>query len=150
MNRLLESSKYLTLFAVLSLILAALGAFVWGTLTTYTTLMLIVTTGGTDPLITVALIEIMDTFLIATGLLVFSVSLYELALGELNLPDWMLAHNLHELKSKLSSIIILVMAVKFVQKLVETKNYQDLLYYALAISIVSAVLIAFSYFGKKD
>ena len=53
----------------------------------------------------------MDTFLIATGLLVFSVSLYELALGELNLPDWMLAHNLHELKSKLSSIIILVMAV---------------------------------------
>lgn len=150
MNRILESSKYLSLIAVISLLLAALAAFFWGATKTYATIVLIVSTAGKDPFITVSLIEIMDAFLIATGLLVFSVSLYELMLGPLTLPEWMLAHNLHDLKAKLSSIIVLVVVVKFVEKLVDTKDYQGIFYYALAVGIVSATLIAFSHFGNKD
>ena len=120
MNRILESSKYLSLIAVISLLFSALAAFFWGATKTYATIMLIVSTSGKDPFITVSLIEIIDAFLIATGLLVFSVSLYELMLGHLNLPEWMLAHNLHDLKAKLSSIIVLVVVVKFLEKLVDT------------------------------
>ncbi|GAB4579792.1 MAG: YqhA family protein [Anaerolineales bacterium] len=150
MNRILESSKYLSLIAVISLFFSALAAFFWGATKTYVTIMLIVSTGGKDPFITVSLVEIMDAFLIATGLLLFSVSLYELMIGHLNLPDWMLARTLHDLKTKLSSIIVLVIVVKFVEKLVDTKDYQGIFYYALAVGVVSATLIAFSHFGKKD
>jgi uncharacterized membrane protein YqhA len=62
----------------------------------------------------------------------------------------MLAHNLYELKTKLSSMIVLVMAVKFLQKVVDAKEAGDLLQFGAAIALVSAVLIAFGYFGKKD
>ena len=57
---------------------------------------------------------------------------------------------IHELKAKLSSLISLVVAVKFLEQLLEWKNPQELLFYALAVSLISGVLIAFSQLGGKD
>ena len=150
MKLILERSKYLALIGVISLLLAALAAFAWGTLNTVNTISLVVTSLGKDKAITVDLIEIVDSFLIATALLIFSVSLYELFIGKLDLPQWMLAHDLYELKAKLSSMIVLVMGVKFLQKLLDVKDTNDLLRTGIATALMSAVLIAFGYFGKKD
>jgi hypothetical protein len=47
-------------------------------------------------------------------------------------------------------MIVLVMGVKFLQKLLEVKDTNDLLRIGLATAVMSAVLIAFGYFGKKD
>ena len=131
MKFVLEKSRYLALAGVLSLLFAAIAAFVWGTLKTVGTISLVLGSMGRDSAITVEFIEIVDSFLIATALLIFSVSLYEL-------------------KTKLSSIIVLVMGVKFLQKLLEVKDTNDLLRTGLSIALMSAVLIAFGYFGKKD
>ena len=150
MKFILEKSRYLALAGVLSLLFAAIAAFVWGTLKTVNTISLVLGSMGRDSAITVEFIEIVDSFLIATALLIFSVSLYELFIDKLDLPEWMLAHNLYELKTKLSSIIVLVMGVKFLQKLLEVKDTNDLLRTGLSIALMSAVLIAFGYFGKKD
>jgi len=150
MGKILEKSRYMTIAGVLSLLVAALVAFVWGIFQTIHAAVLIIETQGGDPGITVALIEIVDAFLIATTLLIFSVNLYELFVADVSVPDWMVAHDLYELKTKLSSMIVLVMAVKFAEKLVEVKNYSDLLYFGTAISLVSVTLIAFGYFGHKD
>ena len=150
MKYILEKSRYLALVGVLSLLLATIAAFAWGTLKTVHTVSLVLESMGGDAAITVEFIEIVDSFLIATALLIFSVSLYELFIADLDLPDWMLAHNLYELKAKLSSMIVLVMGVKFLQKLLEVKDTNDLLRMGIAIALMSAVLIAFGYFGKKD
>ena len=150
MKYLLEKSKYLALIGVIALLFAAIAAFAWGALKTVNVISLVVISVGRDKAITVELIEIVDGFLIATALLIFSVSLYELFIEKLDLPEWMLAHNLNDLKSKLSSMIVLVMAVKFLEKLLEVKDTNDLLRIGVAIALISAVLIAFGYFGKKD
>ncbi len=150
LKTILEKSRYLAIIGVISLLIAALAAFVWGTLKTVSATLLVIQSAGRDAGITIELIEIVDSFLIATAILIFAASLYELFIGELNLPDWMLAHNLYDLKGKLSSMIVLVMAVKFLGKLQEIKDTEALLQTGLAISVVSAVLIAFGYFGKKD
>ena len=146
----LEKSRYLAVIGVVSLLVAAIAAFAWGTLKTFHAVMLVIESLGTDPAIIIEFIEIVDGFLVATAILIFTVSLYELFIGEINVPEWMLAHNLYELKAKLSSMIVLVMGVKFVQKVLEVKNTTDLLQTGIAIAVVSAVLIAFGYFGKKD
>jgi uncharacterized membrane protein YqhA len=91
-----------------------------------------------------------DSFLVATALLIFAVSLYELFIGKLDLPEWMLAHDLHDLKAKLSSMVVLVMGVKFLEKLLDVKDASALLQIGVATALMSAVLIAFGYFGKKD
>jgi len=150
MKFILEKSKYLALIGVLALLLATVAAFAWGTLKTVDTISLVVSSQGRDKAITVELIEIVDSFLIATALLIFTVSLYELFIDKLDLPEWMLAHNLYELKTKLSSVIVLVMAVKFLEKLLDVKDAASLLQIGAATALMSAVLIAFGYFGKKD
>lgn len=150
MANLLVKTRYLALIGVFALLVASLAAFAWGTLGTYHAVVLIFESMGKDTNITVELIEIVDSFLIATALLIFSASLYALFIGEVALPEWMLAHNLYELKAKLSSMVVLVLAVKFLGKLVASKDAVSLLQTGIAIALVSAVLIAFGYFGKKD
>ena len=149
MGRLLEKTRYLAFVGIISLLLASVAAFGWGAVKTFNAIMLIIMSYGKDSYIAVSLIELVDNFLIAIALLIFSVSMYELFVGKLDLPDWMLAHNLHELKTKLSSVVVLVMAVKFLEHLVEWKNPSDSLFFAIAVSVVAATLIAFSYFGEK-
>lgn len=150
MKYILERSRYLTLIGVFSLLVASIAAFAWGTIKTVSTTLLVIQTLGADSSIIIELIEIIDIFLISTTILIFAASLYELFIDKLDLPEWMLAHNLYELKGKLSSMIVLVMAVKFLQKFVDAKDPAELLQRGIAVGIVSAVLIAFGYFGKKD
>jgi uncharacterized membrane protein YqhA len=150
MKFILEKSKYLALIGVIAMLLAAVAAFAWGTLKTVDTIYLVISSMGRDKAITVEMVEIVDSFLIATALLIFAVSLYELFIDKLNLPEWMLAHDLYELKAKLSSMIVLVMGVKFLEKLLDVKDADGLLRIGIATALMSAVLIAFGYFGKKD
>lgn len=150
MKTVLEKSRYLAIVGVVSLLFASVAAFAWGALKTVHVVILVIESFGADAAITVEFIEIVDSFLIATAILIFTVSLYELFIGEINVPEWMLARDLYELKTKLSSMIVLVMAVKFLQKLIEVQDANDLLLRGLATAVVSAVLIAFGYFGKKD
>lgn len=150
MKGILERSRYLAIIGVISLLLASFAAFIWGTIRTVSATLLVIRTLGNDVSITVELIEIIDTFLIATAILIFAASLYELFIGKLDMPGWMLAHDLYELKAKLSSMIVLVMGVKFLQKLIEVKDATELMHRGIATAVVMAVLIAFGYFGKKD
>ena len=150
MNKFLASTRYLAVIGVVALLVAALAAFGWGVVLTMDAVILIAASLGQAAGITIALVEIVDAFLIATTLLLFSLGIYELVVGDLPLPEWMQIHNLHDLKSKLGGLLVLVMAVKFLEKLAEWKNGQETLFFALAIAVVGAVLIAFSVFGGKD
>ena len=78
--------------------------------------------GGEEHGIGVELIAVMDTFLIATALYIFAVGLYELFIADLELPEWLNIHNMHDLKAKLSGVIILVMAVTFLEHLVHWED----------------------------
>ena len=150
MKIILEKSRYLAIVGVISLLVAAVAAFAWGTFKTVHAVILVIESLGADAAITIEFIEIVDSFLIATAILIFTVSLYELFIADIDVPEWMVAHDLYELKAKLSSMVVLVMGVKFLQKLVEVKDTTELMQTGIAIAIVSAVLIAFGYFGKKD
>lgn len=150
MKTILERSRYLAFIGITSLLVASIAAFAWGALKTVQVIALVISSLGVDKKITVGFIEIVDSFLIATTILIFMLSLYELFIDKINVPDWMLAHNLYELKNKLSSMIVLVLAGKFLERFLEAKDASELVFTALATTLVSAVLIAFGYFGKKD
>ena len=151
MTKLLESSRFVALIGTFTLVILAIACFAWGALRAAEAIILIVMSLGRDPEIAVALIAVVDVFLIATVLFVVGVSLYEMFIGDLHLPEWMVADNLYELKSKLGGVIILVMAMKFLEKLVDWKAAQDTMYFAIAIAVVSAALIGMGYLNKgKD
>ena len=150
MAKLLEKSRYLGLVGIVSLLLASVAAFGWGAVKTVGVIVSIVASGGKDPYIAVALIQLVDSFLIATALFVFAVSMYEMFIEKIGLPEWMLANNLPELKEKLGGVIILVMVVTFLEHLVEWSAPYDSFLFAIAVAVVSAALVALSRFGGKE
>ena len=150
LKRMLERSRYLVVIGVVSSLVASLAVFVWGLVKTGAVVLGLLRTGGTDPLTVVRLIELMDKFLIAVGLYIFAVGLYELFIGDLDLPDWLVIHDLHDIKSRLSQILILFMAVTFLEHLVEWKEPLATLYFAVAITLVMGALIAFNRVVGKE
>lgn len=144
MAKYLEQCKYIVLIAVFSLMLAALATFLWGGAQTINFLWLLVSNNSDPSLVTLNLLEMVDTFLIGTVLLIFSIGLYDLFIDKLNLPEWLYIDNLSKLKTKLSEVIILFMAVKFLKKLIDVKDAQETLFVGLAVAVVAAVLIFFN------
>jgi uncharacterized membrane protein YqhA len=150
MGKFLEKTRYISIVGVVSLLLASMAAFGWGVMKTINEVIVIATSYGKDPYIAASLIELIDSFLIATALFVFAASMYELFISNTALPDWMLAHNLNELKDKLGGVIILVMVVKFLEHLVEWEDPYASLLFAVAVAVVSIPLIALRHISGTD
>ncbi len=149
-KRLLESSRYLVLFGVVSSLVASAAAFLWGTWKTGLLLWSLAISGGNHPLLAVRLIELMDKFLIATGLYIFAVGLYDLFIGELDLPKWLDVKNLHDIKARISSILVLVMAIVFVEHLVQWEKPIETLALGAAIALVTLVLLVFNRYSERS
>ncbi len=150
MRKLLEKSNYLVLVAVFSSLLASVAAFVWGAVKSVKVIIDIIRHIGSESNFIVPLIEVMDIFLIATVLFIFALGVYELFIGKLSLPEWLVIRNLHDLKVKLSSVVIMVMGIHFLKHLVEWQDPQGTLLFGISVAVVSAALIAFSYIGSKS
>jgi uncharacterized membrane protein YqhA len=149
MKRLLESSTRLILVAVVTALIAAVAALIWGVYKAGDTIVHLVR-DFSYPLAAVSFIEIMDAFLIAIGLYIFAIAAYELFIGDLKLPAWLEMHTLHDLKVKLVSVIVLVMAVKFLEKFAESKDAQDTLMVGIAFAVATAALVGFSVAIKAE
>lgn len=144
MAKFLENCKYIVLVAVFALMIAAATTFLWGGVKTANFVLMLLRDVSNESLITLYLLQAVDIFLIGTVLLILSVGLYDLFIHKLNLPQWLEIDNLSKLKAKLSDVIILFMAIKFLEKLLTAKSAQDTLFIALAVAVVAAVLIAFN------
>jgi uncharacterized membrane protein YqhA len=151
MKALIEKSKYLSLIAVITLLLSFGLALLWGVAKAIKAWREIIISYGQSPDISLLLIKLIDAFLIAIVLYLLAASIYKLFIGNLDLPPFLVARNLTELKSKLSSIIVLVIAVRFVEFLFEgSMQAFHVMWLALATALVGGTLIAFGYFGYKD
>ena len=151
MKKVIEASKYLSLIAVITLLLVFILALLWGVGRAVTAAYEILSSYGQSSSVSLLLIKVIDAFLIAIVLYLLAASIYRLFIDDVGVPARMVARNLPELKSKLSGIIVLVMAVRFVEALFEgTQHSMDLLWLGLATAAVGGTLIAFSYVGTKD
>lgn len=95
----------------------------------------------------VGFIEVADIFLLAVVLYIMSVGLYELFIDDnLPLPGWLVIHDLEDLKEKLVGVVIVVLAVFFLGRVIESEHPIDVLYLGGGIS---AVIGALAYFTSK-
>jgi len=138
-NRAIASARYLALAGVLFGLVAALAAFVWGGLKTV--LLVIKLAHGELEGMAVGLVQVMDGFLIAAGLLIFALGLYELFIGEIELPAWLTIRDLDSLKAKLAGVIVMVIAVTYLERLESGSDGRGLLEAGVGAALVSAVLV---------
>ena len=149
MKTLLEKSMNLALIAVLTSLVASLAVFLLGLVETIQIIINIASHLDESSTLVVAFISVMDMLLVAVALLIFAVSIYELFIGDLALPTWLVVHNFDGLKTKLSGVIILVLAVNFTKHLVEWEDPQGTLFFGIAVAVVSSALVIFNRTADK-
>lgn len=150
MDRILGLTRYIVLIGVAGLLLAALAGFVLS-LTETGELVWHVFTHIADPNLEiqeVSFIKLVDGFLIATGLLIFALGLYEIFFHQLDLPDALKFTTIGQLKTSLANIIALTLAVTFLTLVQEHADSQTILWQGLAIAAVIAVLVYFAHGDK--
>ena len=141
MSRVIASARYLALAGVVFSLVAALAAFAWGGLKT---VLLLTKLGHADVEgMAVGLVQIMDAFLIGAGLLILAFGLYELFVGDMEqLPAWLNIKELDALKAKLAGVIVMVMAVTFLERLESsTGDPRGIMEAGIGAALVSGVLV---------
>ncbi len=149
MKWLVERVRYVTYIPIIGMLIGVLAAIYVGVEKTVKVIQVAVLHYESNNPTLYVLFEALDSFLVAFALLVIAVSIYELFIGGLEVPDWMLVRNLDELKAKFGSVLIPIMAVKFVQKLLESGGSLETLYYGIAIALVSFALTAFNFVADR-
>ena len=148
MKRVLESSRYIVLIAVVSLLVAAVATFLWGAVQTFFLIGKFIAT-PMDAALIVPIVQLMDLFLLGTVLLVFALGLHELFIQKLDMPEWLVIDDLKKLKGKLSDVVILILGIKFLEKLIDSKSAQDTLMTGVGVAVVIGALVLFNYTSSK-
>ena len=150
MKILLENSKYLLLVMVIASLLATTLAVIWGIYETAIVFYNFFTQYKSASVTVVSFVQLMDIFLLVAVLYIFTVAIYELFIGELVLPKWLLIHNFDQLKTILSNLIVLIGAVSFLKYFLERNDPVSTFLYGLAYAIVAYVLILYRKHGHDD
>ena len=138
MRFFLERVRYIVVIAVFGLLAGALITFGWGLYGVWEYAQALLDGDQTAGL--VRALSMIDTFLLATVVLVFAVGLWELFVSDLDLPEWLEIHTLDDLKGKLAEVIVLVVAIKALEKLTTAKKPIDALLYSAAAGLIVLAL----------
>lgn len=93
----------------------------------------------------VTAVEHADTVLIAAALVIIGIGLYALFVGKVHaLPHWLEVENLDDLKDKLVSVVVAVLAVNFFTRVVEWDGGPSILYLGAGVGLVIVSLAAYS------
>src|SRR3990172_2736365 len=143
MKTILENAKYVVMLAVLSTLAASISIFIWASVQMAIVIFHLFAdifsaeAAGT----TAHAVAILVSFILAVILCIFSIALYELFIGELKLPEWLIIKNLDDLKKKLSSVIALMLAVVFLEHVVKWTDAKETLMFGISIGVVIFALI---------
>jgi uncharacterized membrane protein YqhA len=152
-ERVLAWSLHLAYIPVAVLLLAGLGAFVYGTaLFVYSVGHIVEDAFPVKHQIGLFLADI-DLFLIGATLLISAVGFYELFIREIRLhgsvriPAWLEMRDLNDLKARVIAMIVLVVSVSFVELVVDSPNGQQALEAGGGIAAVIVALTVFLRLG---
>ncbi|TAE11900.1 MAG: YqhA family protein [Oscillatoriales cyanobacterium] len=129
-------------------IVSKLLPLVYGALETVATIGHILTTGAVSSenskQLILSLIEVVDLFLLATVFYITALGLYELFIDErIKVPHWLEIHSIEDLKTKLTSVIVVVLSVLFLAEVVRWKGGPNILPLGGSIGLVIASLTYF-------
>jgi len=149
MNRLLSSSRYLILIAVVATLVSATVMLVLGAAATIQAIVTVFATSDFSSKVVkssiVTFVEIVDVFLLATVLYIIAVGLYELFIdNKVDVPAWLEIHTLDDLKDKLIGVVVVVLGVNFLGQFVGWDGQSTgILAGGISVAIVIAALTFF-------
>jgi uncharacterized membrane protein YqhA len=143
-RRILASSRYFIVVAVVGSFAASAAALVYGGLATAKVVLQTIGSFGSGALdekgiklLAVELVTIIDLFLLGTVLYIVAVGLYELFVDPgLPMPAWLRISTLDDLKERLLGVVVVLLAVTFLGSAVTWDGSANILALGLAVGLV--------------
>jgi len=153
----LLASRKMVLLPVFVLVLAAAGSFVYGTAVFIDILVAVVRQPFPIGNRIGLLMLVIDLFLVGATMLIAAIGFYELFISKVEpahnghgMPAWLEMHDLNDLKARVISMIILVVAVAFVDVVVDFTDGRRVFFLGAGVALVIGALTAYLRFGSRD
>jgi uncharacterized membrane protein YqhA len=130
--------------AVAATVVTAVALIVYGMVETYALITRLVHGEIRHERLLFSVIQIIETFLLATVAQVVSIGIYQLFINDdVPLPQWLRIHDIDGLKAKLISVVIAVLGVFFLGKALSWSEGQEILALGVAVAAVIVALAVF-------
>ncbi len=155
---ILWNSRFIVLLAVIACLGVSIGVFYMASVDAWSLLSHLVHYINLDDearLIARAnsithVVEIIDGYLLATVLLIFSLGLYELFISKIQqaeesstAPKVLMISSLDDLKSRLAKVILMILIVRFFELALSVQEFSeglDLIYFSGAVALIGLAL----------
>ena len=146
--RIIAGGRFFIIIAVVCSFLASMMILIYGGFLTFHFMAQIITQGEVSSKIAkklvVAMIEVIDLFLLGTVFYITSLGLYELFIDEhIEVPKWLEIRTIDDLKTRLISVVVVVLGVVFLGQAVSWDGQSNLLPFGVSIGLVIASLTFF-------
>jgi uncharacterized membrane protein YqhA len=152
--RLIGRSRLIVFVAVLAVLVCAVSLFLLGGVLAADTVwsawrdVIAGRIESTD--LSVRFLEIVSVMLKAVFFYLIGVGLYSLFIAPLNVTVALGVETLNDLETKVISVIIVIMSVRFLERFIEGEGGLELIYRAAALSAVTAALVFFKIFTHRE
>lgn len=150
-------SRKIVLLPVLVLVLAAVGSFVYGAAVFIDTLVAVVRDPFPIGNRIGLLMLVIDLFLVGATMLIAAIGFYELFISKVEpghdghgMPAWLEMRDLNDLKARVISMIILVVAVAFVDVVVDFTDARRVFFLGAGVALVIGALTTYLRWGSRE
>jgi uncharacterized membrane protein YqhA len=153
MTRFLMASRFLLTLPVVGCVLLTAGAVLMGMGRIFSAAVALMAAGDVSPkaakTMALAVIEIIDLFLVATVAYITAVGIYKLFISDvkIELPIRLKINSLKDLEDKIIGVIVAALAVAFLGRAAGNADPEGLLNYGGGIALVVAAL---AFFMRQD
>jgi len=144
-RHLLERARYAVGPVAIALAVLALVVFVWAGAQAVSLIAdLFRDEGWKRDALVGKLLGTFDMFLIGSVIMIVAVGMWELFVGDLDVPEILTVRDLGALKQKVSDLLVLVLAIQFAKRFLSGESGLELLYDGAAVALVAGALVLFT------
>ena len=151
--RSIGRTRFVVMFAVVAVLLVSISLFLLGTwlaLVQIWHVAMQALTGQIDSTqLTVEFLQIVSVMLKAVIFYIVGVGFYSLFIAPLNVTAALGVETFTDLESKVISVIVVIMAVTFLEHFILWENAQEILSFGIALALLIGVLTAFQFVGHR-
>lgn len=152
-SQVIGRSRFVVLLAVVAVMLVSISLFVLGTIQAVVGIW-----GAWEEVLsgeihathlTVEFLEIVSTMLKAVVFHLIGVGLYSLFVSPLNITISMGIETLHDLESRVVNVVVVILAVTFLEHFILWRDPQETLHFGAAAAVMIIALVIFERYSHK-
>ena len=145
LGKVLGPARYIAIVAVVGLLATSVATFGWSVARTVLFISDLFEGKWRSDDQVISLLKTIDTYLLALIQFIMVIGLYELFIGELDVPEWLRIDSLDDLKKTIVDILVIFVAVKGIEGLLKQKDPLDALTFVGGAASLILVLTLFRY-----